>query len=140
MYTLERNKKIPLAEETASTENNNNVCRQGGADLLDKKVAFSEQTAQEEDKTVDKDCPLNLNPTPSHPRESVESVESVDLSDEDTVDHQGRPVGNVRRGSSCEMCQQIIVEKNYRYYPFQCVDCWVKNFREKKVVVVVVVV
>ena len=119
---LERKKKLPLAEETASTGYDNNVCRQGGADLLDKKVAFSGQTAQEEDKTVDKDCPLNLNPTPSHPRESVESVESVDLSDEDTVDHQGRPVGNVRRGSSCEMCQQIIVEKNYRHYPFQCAD------------------
>ena len=79
---LERKKKLPLAEETASTGNDNNVCRQGGADLLDKKVASSGQTAQKEDETVGKDCPLNLNPTPSHPRESVESVES---DDEDTV-------------------------------------------------------
>ena len=27
---------------------------------------------------MDKDCPLNLNPTPSYPRESVESVETDD--------------------------------------------------------------
>ena len=68
---LERKKKLPLAEETASTGYDNNVCRQGGADLLDKKVDSSGQTAQKEDETVDidKDCPLNLNPTPSHPRE-----------------------------------------------------------------------
>ena len=50
---LERKKKLPLAEETASTGNDNNVCRQGGSDLLDKKVASSGQTAQKEDKTVD---------------------------------------------------------------------------------------
>merc|ERR1711934_1231072 len=64
---LERKKKLPLAEETASTGNDNNVCRQGGSDLLDKKVASSGQTAQKEDETVDKDCPLNLNPTPPPP-------------------------------------------------------------------------
>ena len=75
---LERKKKPPLAEETASTGNDNNVCRQEGSDLLDKKVASSGQTAQKEDETVDKDCPLNLNPTPSYPRESVESVETDD--------------------------------------------------------------
>ena len=75
---LERKKKLPLAEETASTGNDNNVCRQEGSDLLDKKVASSGQTAQKEDETVDKDCPLNLNPTPSYPRESVESVETDD--------------------------------------------------------------
>ena len=74
---LERKKK-PLAEETASTGNDNNVCRQEGSDLLDKKVASSGQTAQKEDVAVDKDCPLNLNPTPSYPRESVESVETED--------------------------------------------------------------
>ena len=124
---LERKKKPPLAEETASTGYDNNVCRQGGADLLDKKVAFSEQTAQEEDKTVDKDCPLNLNPTPSHPRESVESVESDDLSEEDTVDRKGHPVGNPRTGSNCEVCQQIIVQKYWRHYPAQCEKCWVKS-------------
>ena len=133
---LERKKKkLPLADETASTGHDNKVCRQGGADLLDKKVDSSGQTAQKEDETVDtdKDCPLNLNPTPSHPRESVESVESVDLSDEDTVDHQGRPVGNVRRGSSCEMCQQIIVEGEYRHYPFQCTKCWLKSMKETSI-------
>lgn len=136
---LERKKKPPLAEETASSGYDNNVCRQEGADLLDKKVDSSVQTAQKEDETVDtdKDCPLNLNPTPSHPRESVESVESVDLSDEDTVDHQGRPVGNVRRGSSCEMCQQIIVDgeygREYRHYPFQCTKCWLKSMKETSI-------
>ena len=117
---LERKKKPPLAEETASTGYDNNVCRQGGADLLDKKVDSSGQTAQKEDKTVDQDCPLNLNPTPSHPRESVESVESDDLSEEDTVDSRGRPVGNVRRCTNCEVCQQIIVDKiTYRHFPAQ---------------------
>jgi len=64
---LQRKKKPPLAEETASTGNDNNVCRQEGSDLLDKKVASSGQTAQKEDETVDKDCPLNLNPTPPPP-------------------------------------------------------------------------
>merc|ERR1712210_425962 len=43
---LQRKKKPPLAEETASTGNDNNVCRQEGSDLLDKKVASSGQTAQ----------------------------------------------------------------------------------------------
>ena len=38
-----------------------------------------QQTAQKEDETVDKDCPLNLNTTPSYPRESVESVETDDF-------------------------------------------------------------
>ena len=81
---LQRKKKPPLAEETASTGNDNNVCRQEGSDLLDKKVASSGQTAQKEDETVDKDCPLNLNPTPSYPRESeAESEESEDDYDED---------------------------------------------------------
>ena len=75
---MERKKKLPLAEETASTGHDIKVCRQGGSDLLDKKVASSGQTAQKEDVTVDKDCPLNLNPTPSYPRESVESVETED--------------------------------------------------------------
>ena len=35
---------------------------QGGADLLDKKMVSSRQTATKEDETVDKDCPLDLNP------------------------------------------------------------------------------
>ena len=130
---LQRKKKPPLAEETASTGNDNNVCRQEGSDLLDKKVASSGQTAQKEDVAVDKDCPLNLNPTPLHPRESVESVESDDLSEEDTVDCRGLPVGYPRRGSSCEMCQQIIVEGEYRHYPFQCTKCWLKSMKETSI-------
>merc|ERR1711934_880067 len=92
----ERKKKLPLAEETASTGNDNNVCRQEGSDLLDKKVASSGQTAQKEDETVDKDCPLNLNPTPSYPRESVESVETDD-SIEITV--------------PCDLCQKSEVTR-----------------------------
>ena len=120
---LERKKKLPLAEETASTGNDNNVCRQGGSDLLDKKVVSSGQTAQKEDETVGKDCPLNLNPTPSHPRESVESVES---DDEDTV-IRGHPVGISRQGSSCEVCQQTIIDKMYRHYPAQCGKCWPRS-------------
>ena len=54
-------------------------------DLLDKKIASFRQTATKEDKTVDKDCPLDLNPNPTCPRESVESVESDILSEEDTI-------------------------------------------------------
>ena len=63
--------------------------RQAGSDLLDKKVAFSGQTAQKEDK----DCPLNLNPTPSYPRESVESVETED-SIENVFDFDPNPLVN----------------------------------------------
>ena len=73
-----------MANEAAPTRHNNKVCRQGGSDLLDKKVASSMQTATKEDETVDKDCPLDLNPKPSFQRESIESVESVDSSEEDT--------------------------------------------------------
>ena len=117
---LERKKKLPLAEETASTGNDNNVCRQEGSDLLDKKVASSGQTAQKEDETVDKDCPLNLNPTPSYPRESIESVES----DDETTVIGGHPVGISRQGSKCEVCQQTIADKKRRHYPAQCGKCW----------------
>ena len=112
---LERKKKPPLAEETASTGNDNNVCRQGGSDLLDKKVASSGQTAQKEDETVDKDCPLNLNPTPSYPRESVESVETDD-SIEITV--------------PCDLCRQSEVTRWWNpptiwppVQPIRCAPC-----------------
>ena len=81
---LERKKKPSMANEAAPTRHDNKVCRQGGSDLLDKKVASSMQTATKEDETVDKDCPLDLNPKPSFQRESIESVESVDSSEEDT--------------------------------------------------------
>ena len=113
---LERKKKPPLAEETASTGNDNNVCRQGGSDLLDKKVASSGQTAQKEDETVDKDCPLNLNPTPSYPRESVESVETDD-SIENVFDSKSNQVfinekgnaGNSRK-DTCSVPSYVCVD------------------------------
>ena len=59
----------------------NIVCRQGGADLLDKKIASSGQTAATEVESVDKDCSLDLNPNPSYPRGSDESLESDDSSE-----------------------------------------------------------
>ena len=96
---LERKKKLPLAEETALTGNDNNVCRQGGSDLLDKKVASYGQTAQKENETVDKDCPLNLNPTPSYPRESVESVETDD-SIENVFDSKSNQVFINEKGNA----------------------------------------
>ena len=37
--------KLPLADEATSTGHDNKVCRQGGAVLLDKKIASSWQTA-----------------------------------------------------------------------------------------------
>ena len=125
---LERKKKkLPLADETASTGHDNKVCRQGGTDLLDKKVVSSGQTAQKEDETVDKDCPLNLNPTPSYTRGSVESVES---DAEDKV-IGGHPVGISRQGSSCEVCQQTIIDKEYRHFPAQCQNCWPRTLATK---------
>ena len=118
---LERNKKLPLADEATSTGNDNKACTQGGADFLDKKMASSGQTAAVEDKTVDKDRPLDLNPNPSYPRASIGSVES-DSSEEVTVDW-GCPVGNSRQGSNCEVCQQIIVDKKWRRFPAHCEKC-----------------
>ena len=131
--------KLPLADEATSTGHDNKVCMQGGADFLDKKIASSRQTAAVEDKTVDKDRPLDLNPNPSYPRASIGSVES-DSSEEDTVFYQhlfrtkycaskltvdsgGYPVGNSRQGSNCEVCQQTIVDKEWRRFPAQCEKC-----------------
>ena len=139
---LQRKNKLPLADEATSTGNDNKACTQGGADFLNKKMASSEQTAAVEDKTVDKDRPLDLNPNPSYPRASIGSVES-DSSEEDTVFYQhlfrtkysasinykltvdsgGYPVGNSRQGSNCEVCQQTIVDKEWRRFPAQCVKC-----------------
>ena len=119
---LQRKNKLPLADEATSTGNDNKACTQGGADFLNKKMASSEQTAAVEDKTVDKNCPLDLNPKPSLPRASVGSVES-DSSEEDTVDFGGNPVGNSRQGSNCEVCQQTIVDKKWRSFPAQCEKC-----------------
>jgi len=119
---LERKNKLPLADEATSTGNNNKACKQGGADFLDKKMVSSRQTTAVEDKTVDKDRPLDLNPNPSYPRASIGSVES-DSSEEDTVDSGGYPVGNSRQGSNCEVCQQTIVDKKWRRFPAQCEKC-----------------
>ena len=119
---LQRKNKLPLADEATSTGNDNKACTQGGADFLNKKMASSEQTAAVEDKTVDKDRPLDLNPNPSYPRASIGSVES-DSSEEDTVDSRGYPVGNSRQGSNCEVCQQTIVDKEWRRFPAQCEKC-----------------
>ena len=74
---LERKKKLPLADEVTPTTYDNQVCRQGGADLLDKKTASSGQTSATKVETaVDKDCSLNLNPNPTCPWGSNESMES----------------------------------------------------------------
>ena len=51
-------------------------------DLLDKKTASSGQTsAMEVETAVDKDCSLNLNPNPTCPWGSNESMESDDSSE-----------------------------------------------------------
>ena len=51
---MKREKKLPLENETASTtRHDNKVRRQGGVDLLDKKMASFMQTATKEDNTVD---------------------------------------------------------------------------------------
>ena len=144
---LERKKKLPLAEETASTGNDNNVCRQGGSDLLDKKVASSGQTAQKEDVAVDKDCPLNLNPTPSYPRESVESVETEDSienvfdSKSNQVNDNGKfkrpphnplvnPAGQFKITVPCDRCRQSEVTRWWNpptiwppVQPIRCAPC-----------------
>ena len=49
---LERKKKLPLADEVTPTTYDNQVCRQGGADLLDKKTASSGQTSAMEVETA----------------------------------------------------------------------------------------
>ena len=144
---LQRKKKPPLAEETASTGNDNNVCRQEGSDLLDKKVASSGQTAQKEDETVDKDCPLNLNPTPSYPRESVESVETEDSienvfdSKSNQVNDNGKfkrplhnplvnPAGQFKITVPCDRCRQSEVTRWWNpptiwppVQPIRCAPC-----------------
>ena len=76
---LERKLKHPLADVVTPTTHNNQVSRQGGATLLDKKTAFSWQTATSEGETVvDNNCSLDLNPNPTLPRGSDESMESHD--------------------------------------------------------------
>ena len=57
----------------AAEDIDNDGRRQEGADLLDKKMVSSRQTATEDNNT-----PLNLNPRAIYPRGSVESVEQVE--------------------------------------------------------------
>ena len=73
---LERKLKHPLADVVTPTTHNNQVSRQGGATLLDKKTASSWQTATSEGETaVDNNCSLDLNPNPTLPRGPDESME-----------------------------------------------------------------
>ena len=89
---LERKKKLPLADVVTPTTHNNQGCRQGGVTLLDKKTASSWQTAASEVETVvDNDCSVDLNPNPTHPRGSAESMESID-SDENVFDFKSNQV------------------------------------------------
>ena len=131
---LEQKKKLSLANEATKTGDNNKVCGQEGLDLLQKKTVLPRPMAegdQKEDETVDKDCPLNLDPTPSYPRESIESMESYDSSVEDTLDSESNkvvysrshPVGSAKQGSNCVVCKQTIVDKRHRPYPDHCFNC-----------------
>ena len=78
------------------------MCRQGGADLLNKKTVSSGQAAATEVETVvDKDYSLDLNPNPTYPRGSDESMESDDSS-EKVFDSESTQVNDHNR----PMCHQ----------------------------------
>ena len=132
---LQRRTEFRRTNEAAEDIDNDGR-RQEGADLLDKKMVSSRQTATEDNNT-----PLNLNPRAIYPRGSVESVEQEEdldktkmetgtdfdaIQQEDTV-IGGFPVGNTRLGSNCEMCQQTIVDKGWRHFPAQCGKCWIRT-------------
>ena len=106
---LERKKKLPLADVVTPTTHNNQVCRQGGATLLDKKTTSSWQMdASEVETVVDKDCSLDLNPNPTHLRWSAESIES-DESDENVSDSKSNQVnehGETKITLPCDRCQK----------------------------------
>jgi len=140
---LERKKKLPLADVVTPTTHNNQVCRQGGATLLDKKTTSSWQMdASEVETVVDKDCSLDLNPNPTLPRGSDGSMESDDSREETKIEFeiapgydaeylswredqfkQGYLEGKAKQGINCEECQQIIADKRLRYYPHLCERC-----------------
>jgi len=89
---LERKKKLPLADVVTPTTHNNQVCRQGGATLLDKKTTSSWQMdASEVETVVDKDCSLDLNPNPTLPRGSDGSMESDDSREETKIEFEIAP-------------------------------------------------
>lgn len=105
---LERKKELPLADKVTPTTYNNQVCRQGGADLLDKKTASAGQTSATEVETaVDKDCSLNLYPMGSD--ESMESDNSFD-SEPNQVDENGKFKTTV----PCDRCPQPKAELRNR--------------------------
>ena len=108
---LERKKKLPLADVVTPTTHNNQGCTQGGATLLDKKTASPWQTAASEDETVvDKDCSLDLNPNPTYPRGSAESMET-DGSDENVFDSKSNQVnehGETMITLPCDECQDEV--------------------------------
>ena len=88
---LERKKKLPLADVVTPTTHNNQVCRQGGATLLDKKTTSSWQMdASEVETVVDKDCSLDLNPNPTLPRGSDESM----MESHDSIENVCENVSN----------------------------------------------
>ena len=115
---LERKNKLPLADEvTPTTYNNNQVCRKGGADLLDKKTASAGQTSATEVETaVDNDCSLNLNPNPTYPRVSDESMESNDSSENvfDSEPNQVDENGKFKTTVPCNRCRQPKAELWWR--------------------------
>ena len=111
---LERKKKLPLADEVTPTTYDNQVCRQGGADLLDKKTASSGQTSATKVETaVDKDCSLNLNPNPTYPWGSDESMESDDSSEYvfDSESNQVNDNGEFKITVPCDECRQSKVTR-----------------------------
>ena len=111
---LERKKKLPLADEVTPTTYDNQVCRQGGADLLDKKTASSGQTSATKVETaVDKDCSLNLNPNPTCPWGSNESMESDDSSEYvfDSESNQVNDNGEFKITVPCDECRQSKVTR-----------------------------
>ena len=83
---LQRRTEFRRTNEAAEDIDNDGR-RQEGADLLDKKMVSSRQTATEDNNT-----PLNLNPRAIYPRGSVESVEQEEDNcvnrDENNVDNK----------------------------------------------------
>ena len=58
--------------------------------------------------------------------ENTESDATIDakyLKWEADKIQQGYLEGNAKQGSSCEECQQLIVDKRLRYYPALCESC-----------------
>ena len=68
---LERKKKHLLEEEVTTTRQDNSVCVEEAGDVLNKTIASPMQTNAKEDKTVEGDRPLDLNPKPHYPEEPV---------------------------------------------------------------------